>query len=99
MLPALKLQRRGLIAELIPAPARKIAPMGRRSVQATWKGYFFAYSVRTSRERSSTGAPAVPKRREILNSLVTPGFISWQVITKGYLAPARKFVEYGTLTE
>src|SRR5881275_1791968 len=73
ILPSFRAQRRGLVATLIPELARKIAPMGRRSFQFIWKGYFFAYSSRTSAERSWTLVPAGPKRSEILNALLIPG--------------------------
>src|SRR6516162_1775056 len=82
-LPMSSIQRRGLVAVLIPELARKIAPMGRRSFQFIWKGYFFAYRARTSPDRSCTRAPAGPKRRETLNVLEAPGLRSWQVIMNG----------------
>src|SRR6516164_6108818 len=82
-LPSLRIQRRGLVGTLIPELARKIAPMGRWSFQFIWEGYFFAYRSRTSPDRSCTREPAGPKRRETLNALEAPGFISWQVIMNG----------------
>src|SRR6266480_7470186 len=97
--PKFRIHRRGLLATLICGPARKIAPMGRRSFQPTWKGYFRAYRSRTSAERSWTRAPAGPKRSEILNVLLAPGWMSRQLIMNGYLVLAGKFVEYGTFTE
>src|SRR4029453_14537175 len=97
--PKFKIQRRGLLATLICGPARKIAPMGRRSSQCTWNGYFFAYRSRTSPERSCARAPAGPKRSETLNVLLTPGLMSRQVITNGWLVLPGKFAEYGTLTD
>src|SRR5262249_16348254 len=96
--PEFIVQRRGFEATLIWGPATKIAPIGRRSFQFTWKGYFFAYRCRTSPERSWARAPAGPKRNEKLNVLVTPGFMSRQVITSGYLVFAES-IEDSRLTE
>src|ERR1700747_1445952 len=99
ILPSFIIQRRGLVATLIPELARKIAPMGRRSFHFIWNGYFPAYRSRTSVERSCTRAPAAPKRSEILNVLLAPGLISPQVMMNGKLVLVAEFVEYRTSTE
>src|SRR5204862_5013733 len=81
--PEFMIQRRGLLATLICGPARKIAPMGRRSFQFTWNGYFFAYASRTSLDRSCTREPEGPKRSETLNVFDARALMSRHVTTNG----------------
>src|SRR5260370_37196508 len=83
ILPEFIIQRRGLVAMLIPELARKIAPMGRRSLQFTWNGYLSAYRFKTSPDRSWTREPPAPKRSETLKVLVMPGLMPRQVIVNG----------------
>src|SRR5204862_4930196 len=97
--PEFMIQRRGLLATLICGPARKIAPMGRRSFQFTWNGYFLAYPSRTSPERSCIGAPPGPQRSETLNVFDARGLMSRQVTTSGLLVLAGGSVQHGTSTE
>src|SRR5260370_29292173 len=92
------IQRRGLLATLICGPARKIAPIGRRSFQFTSKGYFFAYPSRTSLDRSCTREPDGPKRSETLNVFDARGLMSRQINTNGQPVLPTEFAEYGTST-